>query len=101
MTDVPSEPAVLLSTRGAVALVTLNRPQALNSFTRQMHQQLWTALDAVEADEPQRAALTGPGQELSPTNEQLLLEDARTLCRENPMAVANIVKNWVNGEVAA
>ncbi len=50
MTDVPSEPAVLLSTQGAVALVTLNRPQALNSFTRQMHQQLWTALDAVEAD---------------------------------------------------
>lgn len=57
-------------------------------------------LDALEADEPQRAALTGPGQELSPTNEQLLLEDARTLCRENPMAVANIVKNWVNGEAA-
>ena len=58
-------------------------------------------LDALEADEPQRPALTGPGQELSPTNEQLLLEDARTLCRENPMAVANIVKNWVNGEAAA
>ncbi len=58
-------------------------------------------LDALEADEPQRAALTGPGQELSPTNEQMLLEDARTLCRENPMAVANIVKNWVNGEAAA
>ena len=58
-------------------------------------------LDALEADEPQRAALTGPGQELSPTNEQMLLEDARTLCRENPMAVANIVKNWVNGDPAA
>ena len=58
-------------------------------------------LDALEADEPQRAALTGPGQELSPTNEQLRLEDARTLARENPIAVANIVKNWVNGEAAA
>ncbi|MDI1237794.1 MAG: 2-(1,2-epoxy-1,2-dihydrophenyl)acetyl-CoA isomerase PaaG [Polaromonas sp.] len=63
MTDVPSEPAVLLSTRGAVALVTLNRPQALNSFTRQMHQQLWTALDAVEADPSLRAlVITGAGR---------------------------------------
>jgi len=28
---------VLYEERGAVALVTLNRPEALNSFTRQMH----------------------------------------------------------------
>ncbi len=32
-----TEPTVLYSTQGAVALVTLNRPQALNSFTRRMH----------------------------------------------------------------
>ena len=34
------------------------------------------------------------------TPEQLRLEEARALARSNPMAVANIVKNWVNGEVA-
>jgi 2-(1,2-epoxy-1,2-dihydrophenyl)acetyl-CoA isomerase len=39
-----SEPNVLYETRGAVALVTLNRPKSLNSFTRAMHQDLWTAL---------------------------------------------------------
>ena len=36
---------VLYEARGAVALLTLNRPDALNSFTRQMHQELWAALD--------------------------------------------------------
>jgi 2-(1,2-epoxy-1,2-dihydrophenyl)acetyl-CoA isomerase len=63
MTDAPTEPAVLLSTQGAVALITLNRPQALNSFTRRMHQQLWAALDTLEADKSLRAlVITGAGR---------------------------------------
>ncbi|RYF39687.1 MAG: 2-(1,2-epoxy-1,2-dihydrophenyl)acetyl-CoA isomerase, partial [Comamonadaceae bacterium] len=58
-----TEPTVLYSTQGAVALVTLNRPQALNSFTRQMHQELWAALDRIEADRAIRAAvITGAGR---------------------------------------
>lgn len=58
-----TEPTVVLRTEGAVALVTLNRPQALNSFTRQMHQDLWAALDKVEADKTLRAlVLTGAGR---------------------------------------
>ena len=43
-----TETTVLYSTHGAVALVTLNRPQALNSFTRQMHRDLGAALDRAE-----------------------------------------------------
>ena len=58
-----TEPTVLYSTQGAVALITLNRPQALNSFTRQMHQELWAALDRIEADKAVRAAvITGAGR---------------------------------------
>ncbi len=58
-----TEPTVLYSARGAVALVTLNRPQALNSFTRQMHKDLWAALDQAEADAAIRAlVLTGAGR---------------------------------------
>ena len=54
------ERSVLYETRGAVALVTLNRPQALNSFTRQMHSDLWSALDRAEADSKIRAlVITG------------------------------------------
>jgi 2-(1,2-epoxy-1,2-dihydrophenyl)acetyl-CoA isomerase len=54
---------VTFEKRGAVALVTLNRPQSLNSFTRQMHHDLWSALDQAEADPEIRATvLTGAGR---------------------------------------
>jgi 2-(1,2-epoxy-1,2-dihydrophenyl)acetyl-CoA isomerase len=57
------EPTVLYETRGSIALVTLNRPQALNSFTRRMHQELWGAFDRIESDKAVRAAvLTGAGR---------------------------------------
>ena len=58
-----TEQNVLYETRGAVALVTLNRPQSLNSFTRAMHGQLWAALDRIEADRSVRAlVITGAGR---------------------------------------
>ena len=58
-----AEPSVLFETDGPVAILTLNRPQALNSFTRQMHRQLWDALDRIEADKTIRAlVLTGAGR---------------------------------------
>ena len=57
------ESSVLYEARGAVALVTLNRPQALNSFTRQMNHDLWAALDLAEADAKIRAlVITGAGR---------------------------------------
>jgi 2-(1,2-epoxy-1,2-dihydrophenyl)acetyl-CoA isomerase len=58
-----SEATVLYETRAGVGLVTLNRPQALNSFTRQMHQELWDILDRVNADKSIRAlVITGAGR---------------------------------------
>ena len=58
-----TEPTVLYEERGAVALLTLNRPAALNSFTRQMHRDLWSALDRAEANAAVRAlVLTGAGR---------------------------------------
>jgi 2-(1,2-epoxy-1,2-dihydrophenyl)acetyl-CoA isomerase len=58
-----AEESVLFEIRGAIALVTLNRPQFLNSFTRQMHRELWAALDRVQADKSIRAlVLTGAGR---------------------------------------
>lgn len=54
---------VLYETRGAVALVTLNRPQALNSFNRNMHEALWECLARIEGDTSIRAmVLTGAGR---------------------------------------
>ena len=58
-----SDPTVLFEKRGSVALVTLNRPQALNSFTRQMHRELWEVLDRINGDKAIRVAvLTGAGR---------------------------------------
>ena len=59
-------------------------------------------LDALETDTLQRPALAAPQnpQDLAPTPEQLRLEEARVLARNNPVAVASIVKNWVNGSDA-
>jgi len=58
-----TDKTVLYETRGAVALITLNRPQALNSFTRAMHRDLWDAFDKIEADKSIRAlVITGAGR---------------------------------------
>ncbi|MCG2595593.1 2-(1,2-epoxy-1,2-dihydrophenyl)acetyl-CoA isomerase PaaG [Ramlibacter sp. XY19] len=58
-----TEATVLHEKRGAVALVTLNRPQALNSFTRQMHHDLWAVLDEINGDKAVRVAvITGAGR---------------------------------------
>jgi 2-(1,2-epoxy-1,2-dihydrophenyl)acetyl-CoA isomerase len=61
-----TEPTVLYAEQGAVAIATLNRPQALNSFTRQMHRDLWAALDQAEANPAIRAlVITGAGRGFS------------------------------------
>jgi 2-(1,2-epoxy-1,2-dihydrophenyl)acetyl-CoA isomerase len=58
-----TEPTVLYEERGAVAIATLNRPQALNSFTRQMHRELGAAMGRVEANPAIRAlVITGAGR---------------------------------------
>ena len=62
MTETSTD-AILYEERGAVAVVTLNRPAALNSFTRDMHQSLRRALDRAEAAPHIRAlVLTGAGR---------------------------------------
>lgn len=62
-------------------------------------------LDALEGDMPERPQLMAPGA--SPQEQAQFsaaehrLEEARKLTRDNPAAVANIVKAWMNGEVPA
>ncbi|WP_066261277.1 flagellar basal-body MS-ring/collar protein FliF [Hydrogenophaga flava] len=51
-------------------------------------------LDAVLDEAPER-----PGLPMPEENQRLV--DAKRLALENPMAVANIVKSWVNGEAPA
>jgi flagellar M-ring protein FliF len=56
-------------------------------------------LNAMLNEAPERPGLPMPSNE--PTPESQRLTDAKRLALENPMAVANIVKGWVNGESPA
>jgi 2-(1,2-epoxy-1,2-dihydrophenyl)acetyl-CoA isomerase len=58
-----SDSTVLVSTQGALRLLTLNRPAALNSFTGAMHRELLAALNAAAEDTAIRAVVvTGTGR---------------------------------------
>jgi 2-(1,2-epoxy-1,2-dihydrophenyl)acetyl-CoA isomerase len=58
-----SEALVLSATNGAVRTLTLNRPQALNSFTAEMSAELRDALEAAAADAQVRCiVITGAGR---------------------------------------
>lgn len=62
---------------------------------------LGNQLDAVEGDQPERPQLSGPSEPALASAAETRLEDARKLTRDNPAAVANIVKAWMNGEAPA
>ena len=57
---------IQVAQRGAVRVLTLNRPAALNSFTQALHVELRVALDAAAAEPAVRAVLvTGAGRAFS------------------------------------
>ncbi|MDR2324863.1 MAG: flagellar M-ring protein FliF [Acidovorax sp.] len=67
---------------------------------RKQKKQEAQAVDLVAADELERPALAAPLEPGQPTAEQVRLEQARALAKQNPIAVANIVKTWINGEAS-
>jgi flagellar M-ring protein FliF len=92
---------------GALVLMGAVRP-ALKVMAKPLpisHTERTGQLDALEADEPDRPLLAAPSasasQTLEPSPADIALEEARKLTRDNPAAVANIVKTWINGEVPA
>ena len=61
-------------------------------------------LDTLVSEQPDRPPLlasSGDPRSVAVTAEQLRLEDARKLTRDNPAAVANIVKSWMGSESPA
>ncbi len=58
-----SEPSLLVERRGAVALLTLNRPDRINAFTPELLAAIGDAFDAAVADKSVRAiVITGAGR---------------------------------------
>jgi flagellar M-ring protein FliF len=84
---------VALALFGALVLLGLVRPLLKTRKTAQGGQ-----LDAIEGEALDRPALPAPATDLTPTKEQVRLDQARALAKQNPIAVANIVKTWINGE---
>jgi flagellar M-ring protein FliF len=95
---------------GALALValvvvfTLIRPavKAATTTTLAVPSPVGGQLDAVVADDEELPELAGPGGTLALEESKVntKLEAARILAKENPTAVANIVRGWVSGEAA-
>ena len=86
---------IALALFGALVLLGLVRPLLKGRNTGPGGQ-----LNAIEAEALDRPALPAPAKELSLTKEQERLDQARHLAKQNPIAVANIVKTWINGESA-
>lgn len=58
-----SQDTILFERRGAVALITLNRPESLNSMTDDMHRAFRAALDTIQSTPDLRACvITGAGR---------------------------------------
>lgn len=90
---------------GVLVLMGVIRP-ALTAFAKAPVHRPASAhqLDAIESEEPERPQLEAPAKAsevAGPTVGELALGDARKLTRDNPAAVANIVKSWINGEAPA
>lgn len=90
---------------GMLVLLGVIRP-ALKALTTPQPRRATSIgqLDAVESEEPERPQLAAPAKKnepAGPTVGELALDDARKLTRDNPAAVANIVKSWINGEAPA
>jgi 2-(1,2-epoxy-1,2-dihydrophenyl)acetyl-CoA isomerase len=83
---------VLQERRGAVAILTLNRPESLNGFTTELRLALKTALEAVAADAAVRAVvLTGAGRGFS----------AGADLKAEPMTAGAVVERQLNEEYGA
>src|ERR1700709_100560 len=58
-----AEPVLLIDRRGPVAVVTLNRPQAMNALSRELRRELYRGfVDLNEDDSISAVVLTGAGR---------------------------------------
>ena len=87
---------------GLLVLMGMVRPglKLMKTPARRLEATPVQPLNAVLNESPERPGLPMPAT-AEVTAEKQRLTDAKRLALENPMAVANIVKGWVNGEAPA
>ncbi|PWR17547.1 2-(1,2-epoxy-1,2-dihydrophenyl)acetyl-CoA isomerase PaaG [Zavarzinia aquatilis] len=85
---------VLLARQDGVAILTLNRPDKINSFNVAMHQALRAHLDTIEADPAIRAVvITGAGRGFCAGQD---LADRATKPGEAPPDLGQTIETWYN-----
>lgn len=86
----------------ALVLLGLVKP-AIKALAENRPRVREVQLDAMESEEPERPQLAAPRSNEPPqiSDSEQRMEEARQLTRDNPAAVANIVKTWINGEAPA
>ncbi|HEX4508632.1 MAG TPA: flagellar basal-body MS-ring/collar protein FliF, partial [Burkholderiaceae bacterium] len=82
-------------------LFGLVRPALMTAMAKPIEEPSAPRLDAVVDDAQALGAPVEMPQLLEAPQMARKLEGARLLAKENPTAVANIVRDWVNGDVAA
>jgi enoyl-CoA hydratase len=86
---------ILYEKAGAVATITLNRPQTLNAINPQMTAELHQALDTADADAEVRAIiLTGAGRAFSAGYDIGRRPDGGSPLDARGVEVADFIKNW-------
>jgi enoyl-CoA hydratase/carnithine racemase len=86
---------ILYEKAGAVATITLNRPQTLNAINPQMTAELHQALDAADADADVRAIiLTGAGRAFSAGYDIGRRPDGGSPLDARGVEVAEFLKSW-------
>lgn len=90
--------SILYEHKGPVRLITLNRPEVINSIDERMEQELHEALDVVEADDEARVAIiTGAGRGFSAGYDMSASSgvdiDPDSMLPEG-VSAAEYIKNW-------
>ena len=93
---------IIYETSGAVATITLNRPEALNAISPQMTSELHAALDAANGDPAVRAIiLTGAGRAFSAGYDIGRRPDGKSMLDPEGMEPAEFLKRWWTGDDAS
>ena len=93
---------IIYETKGPVATITLNRPDALNAISQQMTAELHRALDEAEADAQVRAIiLTGAGRGFSAGYDIARRPDGRGPLDGQGVEHADFIKDWWTRDAAS
>src|SRR5919204_5663361 len=93
---------IIYETKGPVATITLNRPDALNAISQQMTAELHRALDEAEADAQVRAIiLTGAGRGFSAGYDIARRPDGRAPLDGKDVEHADFMKDWWTRDAAS